>query len=248
MPRLVPPSISFDLTPLAWQEMYLHYDEKSIRSKKDLLEYLRESEKCYDWIKNNIESRNISKRWGFRIRDLLVGYCLLDLGDWTGHLGFEKRKMWELFEDLVYEIFREALRRKHSCLIVPVDGLSGFKGLDFVVINQTDEDWNVGIQCKRYISTGIPASKMDKYGPYSRNVSAAVLTKKSQELRERYRSKKIVLTTFDIFYENQQQFNRFQNLKNRSQWDRILVFNKPQSPIYKYRLNCDGLETVIDWC
>jgi len=217
---------------------------------KELIKYLFESEVSREWIYKIHIEKSISKEWGSRIRDLLYGYALLDIADWTKTFLYLKNKMWRLFEDLTYEIFKEALRvsEKNHCNIIRVDRLSGFKGLDFIVINDKKGDWTVGIQCKRYISTGIPASKVDKYGSYSRSVSASGLLNKSHELRAKYGNKKLVLVTFEVYYKGKRELDRFLKLKNESEWDKIIVFNRLQSPITKYKLTCNGLKTVINWC
>ena len=164
---------SFEFTQLAWTELYTGYNEDSIKSKQELLNYFKEFEEVQNWLKK-IDNSKISTL-PKRIQSLLIGYSLLDIGDWSKKLLYLRFKMWRLFEDLVYEIFREMLKEKRECTILRVDKIRGFQGLDFIIINDEKEDWNVGIQCKRYIGTTIAHKHYDKYGAYQRNVSTKKL-------------------------------------------------------------------------
>jgi len=245
---LVIEDVNFDLTPLAWKEMYTYYDEDSIKSRKELIDYLKENDDAREWIDKIHIKKDIVKKWGEKIRRLLFGYALLDIGSWMNLILYERNQMWRLFEDLTYEILREVLQKMKNCMIIRVDKWPGFRGLDYVIINDESGDWKVGIQCKRYISTGIPENKLHKFGSYSRNTSATNLLKEAKKLRQKYEDKKFLLATFEVYYNNKKQFNRFLKLKNKSEWDAILVFNEIQKPITQYKLNCDGLENVLKWC
>jgi hypothetical protein len=183
-----------------------------------------------------------------RIKKLINGYAILDVLDWDNQIQLLRFKMWRLFEDLVQEILREALRDKPECTVVHVDKLKGFRCLDFVITNSRKEDvWTVGIQCKKYIGSNLPKSRIEEYGSWSRGTSASKLTQKGRELHQRFPKKKFVLAAFNAFQTNEREKQRFRKLKDA--WDCVMVFDKSvdtQTP-YTYKISLPELGRIEKW-
>ena len=236
---------AIEFSPLAWKEWFL--DKERFGSKKSIFKYLeKRNEEGYfencSGIKNYVKNK--------RIRRLLNGYALLDLLDWSETITYDRYKMWRLFEDTVAEILREVIREKKECTVAYVDRWTGFRGLDYVIINSESKlGWKVGVQCKRYVGTRIPYCKVDEYSSYSRGTSASKLYDKGIELQNRFTDKrKFILVMFDAYIKGKLQQQRFDWLKDA--WDLVVVFNKPlpdEDP-YTYRLYFDEADRMARWC
>jgi len=231
-----------EFSPLLWKEWIAK--DSQFRTAEEVYSYFREQAREMDWCR---EIRmDVSNR---RIRKLIYGYAITDILEWDRRIFHLRFKMWQLFEDLVGEVLREALRRKEQCTVVNVDRHPGFKGLDYVIANsRKKQGWTVGIQCKRYVGSSLPKRRLDEYKSWSRGTSAVQLLKKGDELHSRFPRKKFVLATFNAFRNNVQQENRFKNLKQS--WDCVMVFDKStntQTP-YIYKIKLPELEKVVKWC
>ena len=234
-----------EFSPLAWKEWFL--DKERFDSKRSIFKYLEKwnkegyFEKC-SGIKNSVRKK--------RIRCLLNGYTILDLLDWTGTISYDRYKMWRLFEDTVAEILREVIRQKRECTVAYVDRWTGFRGLDYAIINGKSKlGWKVGVQCKRYVGTRIPYSRVDEHSSYSRGTSASKLYDKGIELRTRFaNNRKFTLVMFDAYRKGKLQQQRFNWLKDA--WDLVVVFNKPlpDEDLYTYRLKFDDADKIARWC
>jgi len=236
----IPKLEQIEFSPLLWKE-FLAADSvwKTI---EEFYPYLRENAAKIDYCKG-IEIDVSSTR----IKKLINGYVVLDLLEWDRKIQL-RFKMWQLFEDLVGEMMREALKESDECTVVNVDRL--IKGLDYVVTNSRSKDgWNVGIQCKRYIGSALPKCKLGKFGSWSRGTSAVQLTERGNELRQRWGSKKkFVLVCFNAFRNNTQQDRRFGNLKKS--WNCVMAIDKSKKSDtpYTYRIAIPELDRIVSWC
>jgi len=78
--------------------------------------------------------------------------------------------------------------------VVHVDGLSVFKGLDYVITNsKKKEGWTVGIQCKTYIGSALPKCKLEEYGTWSKSISAPSYIRKARSCMNDFRRKSLFL-------------------------------------------------------
>jgi len=238
---------AFEFSPLAWKEWLHRGDKSDFRSKRDIYAFLKRQnrEATFEWcngIENSVKNR--------RIRSLLNGYTILDLLNEEKTVEFTKFKMWRLFEDTVVEILREAIKEKEECTVAYVDRWSGFKGLDYIIINSGSKlGWKVGVQCKRYVGTRIPYCRVNEYSSYSRGVSASNLYDKGIALKERYTDKrKVILFTFSAYRKKKIEKRRFDWL--RSAWDSVIVFDKNTEGDcpYTYKLHFDELDKIVRWC
>ena len=238
----------FEFSALAWKEWLL--DIANFGSKRRISEYLIERnregyfEDC-SAIKNYVRNR--------RIRRLLNGYAILDLLDWKKRsleFEFARVKMWRLFEDLVGEILRVAIEAKQECTVAHVDRWPGFRGLDYIIINSKSKlGWKVGVQCKRYVGTRVPYSRVDEYSSYTRGTSASKLYDKGIELQNRFTDKRrFILVMFDAYIKGKLRQQRFNWLNDA--WDLVVVFNKPlpDEDSYTYRLYFDEADRIARWC
>lgn len=232
-----------EFTPLAWKEWFL---DRDLRSKKMIFEYLDECNE-ENYFEDCLGLKNYVKNT--RIRRLLNGYAILDLMDWTGTIRLLRYKMWRLFEDTVAEILREFFREREECSVVYVDKWKGFRGLDYIIVNSKSMlGWEIGVQCKRYIGSRIPYSRIHEFSRYTRGTSAAQLHDKGIDLKNKYSEKrKFALITFNAFRRNKRQEHRFNNLSDA--WDLVMVLDENQTGElpYTYRLRCDGLKRVVRW-
>jgi hypothetical protein len=231
-------------SPLLWKECIVK--DSPFRTIKDVHSYFRDELAEVEWCKSiNV---NVTNR---RIRRLINGYAVFDVLEWGGKIEGLRIKMWQLFEDLVGEILREALRTKDTCTVVHVDRHPGFKGLDYVVTNnRKKEGWTVGVQCKRYIRSGLSKCRLGQCRSWSRGTSAAQLFEKGKDLHNRFGSeKKFVLVAFNAFRRNIQQDQRFKKLKQS--WNCMMVLDKSASDEtpYTYKIDFEKeLKRVVKWC
>jgi hypothetical protein len=239
-----PEDIAF--SPLLWKE--------SIASDSD---WQTVDDYYSSLLKHLEEQRNTNKEWlagietnvnNKRIKKLINGYAILDILYWDNQVDLLHYKMWQLFEDLVQEILKEALRDKPECTVVHVDKLKGFKGLDFVITNSSRKDvWKVGVQCKKYVGSDLPKSRIEQYGPWTKGTTAPNLAVKGRELHQRFPKKKFVLATFNAFRTNEKEKKRFDELKDA--WDCVMVFDKSldtQTP-YTYKIRLPELSRIEEW-
>jgi len=236
----IPKLKEIEFSPLMWKEFLLASSEWN--TIEEFYPYFREHAKEIDYCKG-IETCVPNTR----IRRLINGYIMLDLLEWDNKVQL-RFKMWQLFEDLVGEMLREALKDRVECTVVHVDRY--FKGLDYVVTNSRSKDgWNVGVQCKRYIGSALPKRKLGEYGSWSRGTSAVQLIEKGNELRQRWGSrKKFVLVCFNAFRKNVPQKRRFRNL--RKSWNCVMVLDrsvKNDTP-YTYNIAIPELDRIVRWC
>jgi len=238
----IPRLREIEFSPLLWKECIVA--DSKLKTIEEIYSYFRQQAEKLDWLEG-IEV-DVSNR---RIKKLINGYVIFDILEWDKKIIFSKFKMWQLFEDIVEEILREALRTKDECTVVSVDRLPGFKGLDYIITNsRKKEGWTVGIQCKRYIGSALPKQRLEDYGSWSRGTSAAQLYYKGKELHERFPGKKFVLAAFNAFRTNEREEQRFKKLKRS--WDRILVFDKStntKTP-YTYKIALPELDRITRWC
>jgi len=242
----LPDSEDIEFTSLAWKEWLLNGDKSMFRSKDRIFQFVKKCEKNgyfdrFSGIKNYERNE--------QIRRLLNGYALLDLLDWSGAVQYLRFKMWRLFEDLVGETLDVALKHRKECRAIYVDRWPGFRGLDYVVLNSKNKlGWRVGIQCKRYVGMQRTYSEIDQCSSFTRGTSAAGLYKEGFKTKERFPSRKIALITFNAFRRNKREYNKFRNLKNA--WDAVVVIddNTMIDDPYMYRLRCDKLYEIVDWC
>lgn len=238
----IPKLQEIEFSPLMWKECIVK--DSAWKTIKDFHSYFHEHVKKQDWLKG-IEMA-VSNR---RIKKLINGYLIFDILEWDRKIELLKVKMWQLFEDLVGEILREALRNKDECTVVHVNRLSGFKGLDYVVTNsKKKEGWTVGLQCKRYIGSALPKCRLEEYGSWSKGISAAHLYRKGEELNERFPRKKFVLAAFNAFRTNEREKQRFSKLNHA--WDCVMVFDKSidtKTP-YTYKIALPELDRIVKWC
>lgn len=236
-----------EFSPLSWKEWLLHGDRSEFPSKKSIYAFLeqRNREGAFEWcygIRNFVKNR--------RIRDLLNGYTILDLLSEKRTVEFLRFDMWELFEDVVAEMLREAIKEKEECTVAYVDRWPGFEGLDYIIVNSESKlGWKLGVQCKRYIDTEIPYNRVEEYGSYTKGVSAAWLYFKGEQAKRRFSDKrKIVLITFNAYRPKRRQKNRFNNLKEV--WDSVVVLddNILNEAPYIYKLRFDELKKIVRWC
>jgi len=234
----------FEFSPLAWKEWLL--DKDKFGSKRSIFKYLNEWNKegyfedC-SGIKNYVRNR--------RIRRLLNGYAIIDLLDCFARVEWTRFPVWRLFEDLVGEILKTALREKEECTVAYVDRWPGFRGLDYIIINsKSKHGWKVGVQCKRFIGTRLSYNRVKKCSSYTRGTSAAGLYYKGEEMKDRFPDKKIVLVTFSAYRRNKTQEKRFSNLSEV--WDLVVVFddNLSDELPYTYKLRYDELDKIVRWC
>ena len=238
----IPKLHDIEFSPLMWKECLAK--DSAWKTIEEIYHYLSEQAEKIDWCKG-IEVE-VSNR---RIKKLINGYAIFDILEWAGKIQL-RFKMWQLFEDLVGEILREALKTKDECSVVHVDRLPGFRGLDYVVTNsRKKEGWTVGIQCKRYIGSALPKYRLEEYESWSRGTSAVQLYEKGRELRGKWGSrKKFVLMAFNAFRNNLQQEQRFRKLK--LSWDCVMVFDKSVNieQLYIYKIALPELDTIVKWC
>lgn len=236
-----------EFSPLAWKEWLVYGDQSEFPSKKRIYSFLRKQnrEGVFEWcggIENHVRNN--------RIRRLLNGYAILDLLNESQSIDFIKVKMWRMFEDTVGEILREVIKDKEECSVAHVDRWPGFKGLDYIITNSKSRlGWKVGVQCKKYVGTRIPYSRVDEYSSYTRGTSASKLYDKGLDLKERFTHKrKTVLVMFEAFKKGKLQKRRFDWLKEV--WDSVVVFNKPppNENVYTYRLHFDQYSKIARWC
>lgn len=243
----VPALKDFEFTPLIWKECMVK--GSYLKTKQEIYDYFKEENASgkFDWCEKI--TATVSND---RVKKLLIGYALFDIMYWSSSIELSRFKMWQLFEDLVAEIFREMLRNKDQCTVVSVDKLPGFKGLDYVVANSSKrEGWTVGVQCKRYIGSVIPHCRLKDYGSWSRGTSAAYLIEKAFELRRNFGSRrKFVLIAFNALRRNKRQERRFKKLQEKSAWDSVVVLDKSIDTTvpYVYELDLRELNRVIKWC
>ena len=229
-----------EFSPLLWKEFLVA--DSAWKTIKEFYQYFRENVGKIDYCRGmNLNVSNM------KIKRLINGYIMFDLLEWDKKIQL-RFKMWRLFEDLIGEMMREALKGRNECTVVHVDRV--IRGLDYVVTNsRSKEGWNVGIQCKRYVGSSLPKSKLGEFGSWSKGTSAAQLVKKGEKLRERWGSKKkFVLACFNAFRKNAQQEQRFRNLMKS--WDCVFVLDKSvksQTP-YSYRIAAPELERIVSWC
>lgn len=242
----LPDPEDIEFTSLAWKEWLLDGDKSVFRSKDRIFRFVKKCKKDgyfdrFSGIKNHEKNG--------QIRRLLNGYALLDLLDCSNAVQYLRFKMWRLFEDLVGEILDVALKHRKECRTVYVDKWPGFRGLDYVVVNSKDKlGWRVGVQCKRYVGMQRTYSEIDQCSSFTRGTSAAGLYKEGFRTKERFPKRKIVLVTFNAFRRNRREKNKFRNLKNA--WDAVVVIdeNSMIDDPYMYRLRCDKLYEIVDWC
>jgi len=230
-----------------WKEWLVYGNQSEFPSKKKIYTFLQEQndEGAFEWcggIENYVKND--------RIKRLLNGYAILDLLNESESVKFVKVKLWRQFEDTVGEVLREVTRDKEECSVAHVDRWPGFKGLDYIVTNSRSRlGWKVGVQCKEYVGTRIPYSRVDEYSSYSRGVSASKLYDKGVDLKERFTKKrKTMLAMFEAFKKGKLQQKRFNWLKEV--WDSVVVFNKPlrTEKLYTYRLYFDQHGKIAQWC
>ncbi len=217
--------------------------DSDLKTPKHLYTYFKERAEECDWCKGIGIARSVSPN----IRKLINGYIVFDFLIWDGKF-WTKYKMWQIFEDFVGEIMREALKNRTECVVVPVD--KTIRGLDYVIANANSRDgWTVGIQCKKYIGSYVPKSRLEEYGSWTRGTSSADLLRKGRELHDRWGSRKrFVLIAFNAFQPKLSQRKRFNELAKY--WDYVLVLDrckKPNVP-YTYRISCRGLDHIVAWC
>jgi len=238
----VPKLREIEFSPLLWKECIAK--DSAWRTIEEIYSHFCEQVGEADWcreIKVEVSNR--------RIKKLINGYAIFDILEWDRKISQLRFKMWQLFEDLVGEILREAVRTKEQCTVVHVDRHPGFKSLDYVITNnRKKEGWTVGIQCKRYIGSALPKSRLGEYGGWSRGTSAVQLSDKGKELHEKFPRKKFVLMAFNAFRNNAQQQQRFRKLK--SSWDCVMVFDKSISSAtpYTYKIALPELDKIVRWC
>lgn len=240
----IPKLQEISFSPLMWKECIVKSSD--FKTLNDFYSYFYECVKEQNWLKDvKVKIIYVPNK---RIKRLVNGYLLFDILKWYGRIKLVKVPMWRLFEDLVGEIFREALRERSECSVVHVDGLGDFKGLDYVVMNTEKGGWNVGIQCKEYIGSSLPKCKLKESESRSRNISAPYLEKKGKELHKRFPNKKFVLVAFNAFRTNKLEERRFSSLKNA--WDCVMVFDKSidNKVPYTYRIDLRELNKIIKWC
>jgi len=230
-----------EFSPLLWKECITK--ESGWKTIEELYSYFCDQAEKFDWCKGI--RVDVSNR---RIKKLINGYVIFDILDWDREI-LLRYKMWQLFEDLVGEILRESLGAKDECTVVNVDRLPGFRGLDYAVMNsQKRERWTVGVQCKRYVGSALPKSRIRKFGSWSRGTSAAQLQDKGKELGVRFPRKKFALVAFNAFREKESEEQRFAKL--RDFWDCVVVFDKNRSSItpYTYNISLPELDRIVRWC
>jgi hypothetical protein len=239
MDMKIPTLKEIEWSPLLWKEFLAAGSEWNTIA--EFYPYFRKHAREIDDCKG-IEMRVPNTR----IRRLINGYIMLDLLEWDRKIML-RFKMWQLFEDLVGEMLREALKDKTECTVVHMDRY--FKGLDYVITNSKSKNgWNVGIQCKRYIGSALPKCKLGEYGSWSKGTSAAQLIEKEKTLRQKWGSKKkFVLFCFNAFREKAQQKQRFRNLKKS--WDCVIAIDrcvKSDTP-YTYKIAIPELDKIVNW-
>jgi len=241
------PDISdVEFTPMAWKEWLLYGPKSDFKSQIDIFKYIEKENdegkfRDFSVIANYVRNE--------RIRRLLNGYALLDVLDCSQSVQYLRIKMWRLFEDLVGEILRAALRNKNICAVANVDRWPGFQGLDFIITNSESRlGWKVGVQCKRYVGTHIAYNQVSEYSSFSRGTSAASLYHKGEELKRRFPHRKRVLIAFNAYTQTKNQRKRLRNLSES--WNLVMILdeNKSDEHYYKYKLRCNGLDKILRWC
>lgn len=237
----VPKLQEVQFSPLMWKESIIR--GSTLRTIDELYSYFREHARECGWCKGI----RMDEFLNTRIKRLVNGYIIFDFLEWDGKIEL-KYKMWQLFEDFVGEVLREALRDRTECTVVPVD--KAIRGLDYVVANSKCKDgWTVGIQCKRYIRSAIPKSRLKDYRSWSRGTSAAQLIRKGKELHEKWGpGKRFVLIAFRAFTEKASHEQRFRELKQS--WDNVLVIDKSKTAAipYTYKVALPELHRIASWC
>jgi len=239
----IPKPREVEFSPLLWKECLVAGSK--LKTVEDIYSYFREHEdRLGRWLKGiEIDVSNS------RIKKLINAYVIFDILDWDKKIIFSRFKMWQLFEDLVREVLREALRVKKECTVVHVDRLPGFMGLDYIIANsQMKGGWAVGIQCKKYVGSDLPKCKLEDYGSWSRAISAPQLCDKGKRLHEKFPRKKFVLAAFNAFRTNEREKQRFNRLKDS--WDYVMIFDKSINTMtpYTYNITLRELNRIIRWC
>lgn len=231
-----------EFSPLLWKECIVANSEW--KATEEVYQHFHEHAEGLDKYKEI--KMHVSNR---RIKRLINGYAIFDILEWDNKMILSKFKMWQLFEDLVGEVLKGALKTRDECTVVHVDRLAGFRGLDYVVTNsRKKEGWTVGVQCKRYVGSALPKYKMGEYGSWSRSLSAVHLIRKGEELHDKFPRKKFVLATFNAFRNNKIEEQRFRKLQKS--WNCVMVFDKSintKTP-YTYNISLPELDRIVKWC
>ena len=152
---IIPPIEKIEFSPLLWKEFLIA--SSKWKTIKEFYPFLKEKAKLQDWC-NRIEMDVQNER----IAKLINGYITIDLLYDCEEIELSKFKLWQLFEDLVEEIFREALKRKEECTVVKVDKM--IRGIDFVITNPLgDKDPEI-----------IDYMKLNGFKQVNKNVEASV--------------------------------------------------------------------------
>jgi hypothetical protein len=138
--------------------------------------------------------------------------------------------------------------QKHKHLkVINVDRLRGFRGLDWIVMNEHSRDgWRVGIQCKKYISSS--SSKKKAMGnPWGRTNSLR-LVDHARKLEDRFGiHKRFALVASFAYRTSKSEKHRWWKLRRGSDWDAICVFESRRSfnPPYTYNLSLDTFDNIV---
>ncbi len=227
-----------------WKELVAYGD---FENKADFFDYLRERNRDgeFDDFKG-IADNIISKGWKAEARKTLRGYYLLEILDYADR-DFLKMPLWKHFEDLVGELLRIALAGYEHLKVVSVDKWPGFRGLDWIVVNERKSDgWRLGIQCKKNIWTS--ASRKRAWANPWGGTSAVRLVEHAANLENKWGIHKrfALVASYAWRYEKSEK-NRWERLRYHSDWDFVSVFearrsfNKP----YSYSLTLEEFDNVV---